>query len=657
MRRSWWLLAGSLLGAVLSASAAPPISRLWNEDIIYFALTDRFYDGDPANDLPAGSDPALYDKTQTDMRWYHGGDFRGLELALKNGYFKDLGVTALWITPPVRNVWCSPFDSDHQPKSGYHGYWAQDFLDIDPHLVSRRSLDGTREYPDSRDGRMQHYKDLVDLAHSQGIKVVQDIVCNHAGPVFYYDANGNGKLDADQESEWIEPFKHDGHYDNAHWADIPKWDLHRTAPAGPVAILGREVKLSGAFANLESYGRKGMSASSLGATNGEEVECDFFSLRDFWTAADGPQFDKLVNDFVETYAFYVETVGVDGFRIDTVKHVHHAFWDAFTARLRQRLGPERTKSLLLFGEVYNGTATTMGGYTYREDWPQHREACLDSLLNFEFCYAARSYLRPENGAAFGKASGIEAAFRALMPGASSAGAQRPFYNPLPAPDGLSSAQKMVNFIENHDGLNRFRVVGISERRNLLANALLLLSPGIPCLYYGTEASIEDARGKIGTDTETGRLTLVPVGQAERFDALRKSASYQTLSEFAALRHRFPVLASGEASPLWVDNDASNADDGVFAFARCGKGLEPVIVVINASNKERVTSIPGNRMKLVSSDGKPLLMPGEKLARVPIPGLDPAGVADMPVEVQWKDSLPQVEIHVAPETVNVYHATK
>ena len=99
-----------------------------------------------------------------------------MELALESGYFNALGVTALWITPPVRNVWYSAFDSNDAPKTGHQGYWSQDFLDIDPHLVSARSLDGQREYPDSREGRMQHYKDFVELAHSRGIKVIQDIV-------------------------------------------------------------------------------------------------------------------------------------------------------------------------------------------------------------------------------------------------------------------------------------------------------------------------------------------------------------------------------------------------------------------------------------------------------------------------------------------------
>ncbi|OYV07491.1 MAG: hypothetical protein CFE26_00720, partial [Verrucomicrobiales bacterium VVV1] len=117
-----------ILGLVSSALARP-----WSEDVIYFALTDRFADGDTTNNVPPGSDPELYDASHQDISRYHGGDFRGLENAIASGYFNDLGVTAIWITPPVRNVWRSGFDLGG-PKTGYHGYWAQDFLDIDPHL-------------------------------------------------------------------------------------------------------------------------------------------------------------------------------------------------------------------------------------------------------------------------------------------------------------------------------------------------------------------------------------------------------------------------------------------------------------------------------------------------------------------------------------------
>jgi alpha-amylase len=659
VRGLFFLLAAlALAGSPLPVSAAPPIARPWNQDVIYFALTDRFYDGDPGNDVPAGSDPKLYDRTQTDIDRYHGGDFRGLELALQAGYFNDLGVTALWITPPVRNVWYSAYDAHDAPKTGYHGYWAQDFLDLDPHLVSRRSLDGSRAYADSRDGRMQHYKDLVALAHSRGIKVIQDIVCHHAGPVFYYDANGNGKFDRDQKSEWIEPFRADGPYPDARWAETPEWDQHRAAPAGPVTILGREVKTTGAIGDLASYGRRGMSADSLGKSDGEEIACDFFALRDFWTAPANPHFDELVNDFVEIYAFYAEEIGVDGFRIDTVKHVDHAFWDAFTERLRRRLGPERAKTLILFGEIYDGSPAKVGEYTYRLDWPRDRGPCLDSVLDFPFCYAARAYLRT-GPKPFGPATDLAAALRSLLP-VPHGEDQRPYYNPAPGNDGLNSEQKIVNFVENHDGLNRFRVQGVSERRNLLANALLLLSPGIPCLYYGTEAGLQDKQGRAGADAETGRMTFIHAGDIENLASVEKQGSFQGIASLCALRRELPALTAGGTSPLRADGAATNEDDGVFAFARGGdddRTVPVVVVVVNASGEERATGAPGNAIKLVSATGKPLVAPGDRLERMPIAGLDAPGVLPVVPPVEWREGVPRIALRVGPESVNVYRRVR
>jgi glycosidase len=588
---------------------ADGISRPWNHDVIYFALIDRFFDGDPANNVPAGSDPSLHDAAQKDIGKYHGGDFRGIEVALQKGYFRDLGVTALWISPPIRNVWNSSYDLGG-PKTGYHGYWAQDFLDIDPHWTSRRSLDGSRDYPDTRDGRMQHYKDFVALAHGQGIKVIQDVVCNHAGPVFFYDANGNGKFDAESRAEWIQPFKADGIYDNAAWAANPAWNQVRTEPGGPQTILGRAVKTTGALAQLDAYGRKGFSNDSLGKSDGTERKCDFFALRDFWTAPGSPVFDRLVDEFLEIYAFYIEEIGIDGLRIDTVKHVDHEFWDAFTERLRKRVGPERAKRLLLFGEVYDGNATKLGDYTYRTDYPQRRDPCLDSLLNFTFCFAAREFLRSTPGQS-GDPHPLERAFKALF----GKRGERANFNDTPGLDGLDSREKIVNFVENHDGLNRFRVAGISEKQNLLAQALTLTAPGIPCLYYGTEAAMQDSSGKPGRDSETGRLTLVPASKLESFDTIRKTPTFQTIAALTALRHEIPALTGGAFAPLWCDSQGAASDDGIFAFARHTRD-DAVIVVINASEHPSATRANEHRMKLVSESGKPLLREGGRLEALP-----------------------------------------
>lgn len=605
------LLAAFLL--TLSAATARP----WTEDLMYFVLTDRFHDGDPANNIPPGSDPALYDPAQKEIRKYHGGDLRGLELAIRDGYFAELGVTALWITPPVRNVWRS--GTDRGWSAGYHGYWAQDFLDIDPHLTSTTSLSG-EAYPEGAEGRMRHYRDFVALAHAKGLKVIQDVVLNHAGPVFFYDVDGDGSFDEQEGREWSQPFKREGYHPNAVWAEVPRWNLHRTQPDGPRELLGQRIATSGVLSELGSYGRKGISSGSLGREEGgENIECDFHTLRDLWTAPESAHFSRLVDEFVEIHAFYLTEIGVDGLRLDTVKHVHHPFWDAFTERLRKRLG-ERAKDKLIFGEVYGSKPGLLGRYTWRSDWPARTDPSLDSVLDFAACEAVRAYLRPDSGGS-GHAGKIEQAMKNLQSGEAEG---RPIYNPNPGADGLNSREKSITFIENHDGLNRFRVQGVSARSNELAQALVLTLPGIPCLYYGAELGVQDESSRPGQDSESGRMTLFPRGKPPKANA---SESFRLVSRVAALRKEIPALRNGRFQPVWTDSPASPEDDGIFLFARAAKEGERVLVAFNASGRECQASLPtgfpgGTKLRgqpLCGSGGTPeLVVSPDGRATLPIP---------------------------------------
>ena len=617
----------SILGALLLVSAAD--ARPWSDDVMYFMMTDRFNDGDPANDVPAGSDPALFDPHQKDISRYLGGDLRGVEKALQAGYFSDLGVTALWLTPVVRNIWRSGYDLGGW-KSGHHGYWAQDWLDIDPHLTSRTSLAG-EPYSDDAEGRMKHYQDFVKLAHSKGIKVIQDVVLNHAGPVFYYDDNGDGTFNVDKKGEWVQPYQSDGFHANAKWAEVPKWNAERTQPDGPRELLGARIATKGTLSKLESYGRKGFSPDSLGKTDGEEIACDFFSLRDFWTDPNGEYFDALVDEFVEIYQFYLTTVGVDGLRIDTVKHVHHPFWDAFTERLRKRLGSAAADKLL-FGEIYDGNPETLGRYTWRSDWPKSTAPDLDSVLDFNFCFSAREYLR-QPGKQFGSPAALE---KSLTIRTASDANDRPYYNPNPGADGLNAQQKIITFIENHDGLNRFRVAGVTERRNRLAQGLVMTLPGIPCLYYGAEFSLLDEGGKIGEDGETGRLMFYPRKGGPTMAEVKSSAAFRDISKLAALRERLPMMRTGKWIPLWVDSGASDQDDGVFAFARASEdGKNFAVVVVNASDVERTTSAGDWQIRLpttLDTAGKvlrPVLIIGQGESPE-VPDIDAGGPLRLPV---------------------------
>ena len=296
---------------------------------------------------------------------------------------------------------------------------------------------------------------------------------------------------------------------------------------------------------------------------------------------------------MEIYQFYLATIGVDGLRIDTVKHVHAEFWDAFTERLRKRLGPAAAEKIL-FGEIYDSNPARLGQYTWRSDWPKKTEPALDSVLDFNFCFSAREYLR-HAGSQFGSPADLE---KSLTIRTAADGDQRPYYNPNPGPDGLNSQQKIITFIENHDGLNRFRVQGVTAARNRLAQGLLMTLPGIPCLYYGTEYALLDGGGKIGEDGETGRMMFFRHQGGPTMKDVKSSASFAEISQLAALRAKLPVLRTGSVIPLWVDSGSSGDDDGVFAFARASADGETfAVVVINASDADRVTSSGDHRIQL------------------------------------------------------------
>lgn len=597
----------------VAAHAQAQEMRTWQDEVIYFMLTDRFYDGDPANNSPAGAAKNLYDPGQRDLDSYHGGDFRGIEIALEHGYFSNLGVTAIWITPPVKNVWNTSYDMGDRGKTGYHGYWTQDFMDIDPHLTSARKMDGT-PYPAGRDGRMAHYRDLINLAHRKGIRIIQDVVCNHMGPVFFYDTNNNGKFDRNGKSEWIAPYKRDGFYSNTRWANIPEWNIRRAAPAGPVQVFGRTFPFTGILSRMETYGRKGFNGDSLGKRDGEEVMCDFFSLRDIWTDPGSGHYDELVDELVRIYAFYIEEIGVGGLRIDTIKHVHHQFWADFTSRLRQKLG-KRAKDIILFGEAYDGDPEVLGKYTYS---PDGKGVSVGGMLNFQMCWAMRNYLR-HGGDHHGHADGIERAMRDLH--ATPQGGSRPYYNPAPGPDGLNSRQKSITFIENHDGINRFRVDQVTERRNILANAMVLTLEGIPCLYYGTEAGLHDKHGRIGPDTETGRMTFIRSSEGGRVKKIQSSVPYRATRSLIRARAALPALRRGSTAPLWVDGRESEHDDGTFLFARHIPGKPEATVLVGFNLGQNDSTL---RPALISTNQRALVPEGTVFERIPLPGIDPRG---------------------------------
>ena len=133
----------------------------WDEAVIYFAVTDRFFDGDAENNDAYGVGD--YNIGEKGGSSYHGGDFAGLNQKLD--YLKDLGVNTIWITPIVENITEDQHDNKTDTATyGYHGYWTSDFTKLNKHL-----------------GTEQQFKALLDAAHSKGMKIMVDVVLNHAG--------------------------------------------------------------------------------------------------------------------------------------------------------------------------------------------------------------------------------------------------------------------------------------------------------------------------------------------------------------------------------------------------------------------------------------------------------------------------------------------
>ncbi len=279
----------------------------WRDEVIYAVMVDRFDNGDPTNDLVDGVGVDL-----TDLRRHQGGDWRGLRRRLD--YIRELGATAIWISPIVANV------ARTETEDGYHGYWASDFTTLNP-----------------RFGDLDELRRLVTAAHDRGMLVIVDVVTNHTGRVFDYDLNFDGVLD---EGEAEPPYLDAGYEVPLLWSHRPRLFL-----AGGVLELGAE--------HFRRRGRGDFEAP------GGKVYGDFpTGLRDLDTER-----EDVLQAFVETYVRWVEQTDVDGFRIDAVPHVEDAFWPRFAAAVRERLARQGKHRFLLLGEVFSGDPVQLARYS------------------------------------------------------------------------------------------------------------------------------------------------------------------------------------------------------------------------------------------------------------------------------------------------------
>ncbi|MEU8301461.1 pullulanase-type alpha-1,6-glucosidase [Micromonospora sp. NPDC048909] len=511
----------------------------------YFVLPDRFANGDQRNDrggltgdrLSTGLDPK-------DKGFYHGGDLKGVMDRLD--YIQGLGTTAIWLAPVFKN---RPVQgSGDDVSAGYHGYWITDFTQVDPHFGTNADL-----------------KRLVRLAHQRGIKIYLDVIVNHTADVIKYAEDRYSYVD-----KATSPYRdaQGRAFEDRNYADGTRKFPAVGATSFPytptfATPADAKVKVPAWLNDPTMYHNRGDSTFT-----GENSEYgDFFGLDDLWTER-----PEVVRGLTKVYADWVTETGVDGFRLDTVKHANLDFWPQFSQgveRAAERAGKE---DFFMFGEVYSADPEITSDYVRRGGLP--------ATLDFAFQEAARGY----------------------TVGAGSARALADVY----ARDDLyaardTDANRLTTFLGNHDmgRIGSFIAGGGSDpashlRRDQFAHQLMFLTRGQPVVYSGDEQGFtgpggdKDARqdmfaSRVPDYLDDDLLGTDRTHASDQFDPAHPL--YRTIAELGALRQAHPALRDG----VQVTRYAADGP-GVFAFSRIAPGerTEYVAAVNNADTPQTVT---------------------------------------------------------------------
>lgn len=529
-------LAVTLLPALPAAAAAaakappgpPSDAKLAGESArhdltreqFYFVLPDRFANGDPRNDrggltgsrLETGLDP-------TDKGFYQGGDLKGLTDRLD--YIKGLGTTAIWMAPIFKNQPVQGKGDD--VSAGYHGYWITDFTQVDPHFGTNADLER-----------------LIDKAHGKGVKVFFDVITNHTADVVDYREASYGYL-----SKGAFPYltKNGVPFKDEEYAGKPKFPKTDTDsfPRTPFVPAAKKNLKKPAWLNDPTmYHNRGDSTFAGESSD----QGDFFGLDDLWTER-----PEVVEGMEEIYEKWVEDFDIDGFRIDTVKHVNTEFWTQWATALDAYAARRGREDFFMFGEVYSADTAVTSPYVTR--------GRLDATLDFPLQEAIRSYA--SQGAEAGRLASV-------------------FGDDYRYTTDKANAYEQVTFLGNHD-MGRFGTFlkqdrpGAGEQELLdrfrLANELMFLSRGNPVIYSGDEQGFTGAGGD-----KDARQPLFASRAADYLDddqlgTARTHASdaydpehplYKQISALAKLTKAHPALRDGVQSERFSDGSA-------YAFAR------------------------------------------------------------------------------------------
>ena len=550
----------ALLAPAAPVQAAPgdgPAAHSLRKDLtsenFYFVMGDRFENGDTGNDDGGlGDDPLVSGFDPTAKGFFNGGDLDGLRSRLD--YVQGLGTTAIWLTPIFKN---KAVQLEDGPSAGYHGYWITDFTRVDPHLGTNADL-----------------TELVEAAHARGMKVFFDIITNHTADVIGYREGARTAYVPKDEA----PYRTAGGkpFDDRDYAGtdrFPALDPDVSFPYEPVLDDAEQDLKKPAWLNDPRYYHNRGDTTFVGE---DALYGDFFGLDDLFT-----EHPRVERGMERIYKTWVGEFGIDGFRIDTMKHVNDEFWQEFGPGIVRYAHDNGKRDFFMFGEVFDDR-TTDDGAAFRSHFTTHDK--MQSVLDFGFQMAARNFASRSTSA-----RDLRDFFRT-----------DDWYT-----DRDSNVYQLPTFLGNHD-MGRFGYFLTTDNpdagneellaRDRLAHQLMYLSRGNPVVYYGDEQGFTGTGGD-QLARQTMFASQVPEYQdddligSDSTPAVDNFAPshplYRSIARLARLTDRHPALRDG-AQQLRRATDGP----GVMAFSRVDRRHQrEYVVALNNSEQAVSSSIP------------------------------------------------------------------
>lgn len=446
----------------------PPF--IWENANVYFLMTDRFCNGDPTNDINFGRT----EKT-TDLRKFMGGDIKGITKKIKEGYFSKLGISAIWLTPIVEQIH-GGVDEGSGNTYGYHGYWTKDWTSIDPNF-------GTKE----------DMHELVKTAHDYGIRILLDVVMNHTGPVTDKDPVWS--------SSWVRTGPHCTYKD------------YKTAVTCTLTDNLPDIKTESidSVSLPEFLTEKWEKESRL---DKELSELDSFFKRTAYPRTPSFYLIKWLTDFIREF-------GIDGYRIDTVKHVEETIWAELIKEAKQAFrdwkaaNPEAViddKEFYVIGELYGYNIYSGRFYEFSDRKIDYFNYGFESLINFGFKYDAKK------------------TYEELFS-----------YYSSRLLDSLKE-KEVLNYISSHDDGDPF---DRKREKAFEAATKLILCPGEVQIYYGDESSrLLEQKGAKG---DANLRTFMNWQQLEKNETIAGIPVNEVLTHWQKLgrfRYEHPAVGAG-----------------------------------------------------------------------------------------------------------------